>query len=69
MKTITCARLGGPCETAFTAATPEEMMDKGWKHVEEKHPEIVAQMKTMTKEQKEAWQKDFDAAWNTAAEV
>lgn len=35
MKTMTCKQMGGPCDTAFTANTAEEMMKVGGEHLEE----------------------------------
>ncbi len=35
MKTMTCKQMGGPCDTAFTADTPDEMMNLGAAHVME----------------------------------
>ncbi|MEJ0002230.1 MAG: hypothetical protein WDN09_03605 [bacterium] len=37
--------MGGPCEEKVSAATSEEMMTKGMQHVEEKHPEMAADIK------------------------
>jgi hypothetical protein len=35
MKTMTCRQMGGPCDTAIHAASAEEMMAEGGKHLKE----------------------------------
>ena len=35
MKTMTCKQMGGPCDVAFTADTPDEMIQLGSAHVTE----------------------------------
>ncbi len=35
MKTMTCRQMGGPCDFAMHADTPEEMMKLGGDHVNE----------------------------------
>ena len=68
MKTMTCKEMGGTCDVAMTAATEKDMMDAGWKHVEEAHPDIVESMKTMSKEDKDAWAAKFHETWEAAPE-
>ncbi len=59
MKTITCRAMGGPCDAAISAATAEEMMEKGMAHVQgaddEAHKAAVAAMAGMSDEQKAGW--------------
>lgn len=47
MKTMTCAQMGGMCDAKVQGATPDEMMANGMKHLEEAHPEMAANIKTM----------------------
>ena len=68
MKTLTCAQMSGPCEHAMTAGTEAEMMEMGWKHVEEMHPEISASMATMPQEEKDKWASDFHNTWEATPE-
>ena len=68
MKTITCAQMGGPCDAQMTAGSEKEMMDMGWKHVEEVHPEILAGIKAMPKEDMDAWNAKFHVTWEAAPE-
>ena len=46
MKTMTCAQMGGMCDTAVHADTENEMMMNGMKHLEEAHPEMATTIKT-----------------------
>jgi hypothetical protein len=57
MKQITCPAMGGPgiCTTVFTGSTPEEIVANAMKHVEEAHPEMVAGIKAMSKEENDKW--------------
>lgn len=68
MKTMTCAQLGGPCDAQITGETPEEMMANGMKHLEEAHPEMAAQVKSMPKNdpQMVAWSEKFMKDWEAA---
>lgn len=69
MKTLTCAQLGGPCETAISGNTADEMMNVGMEHVKAAHPEMVAGITNMTPEQGETWNKEFQAKFATAPET
>jgi predicted small metal-binding protein len=68
MKTMTCAQMGGECDAKLTGATAEEIIMNGMKHLEEAHPQMAADIKSMsaTDPAMVAWsgkfQKDFDAA-------
>lgn len=70
MKTLTCKQMGGMCDTPVQAATKEEMMMSGMKHVEEVHPEMAANIKAMPKEDPKMveWQQMFDKTWDEAPE-
>ncbi len=61
MKKIICSEIGGPatCTEVFTAATPEEMIDQAWKHLEEAHPEVAENIKKNPKEENDKWMADF----------
>ena len=51
--------MGGPCDTAISAATAEEMMEKGMAHVQgaddEAHKAAWAEMARMNAELKAGW--------------
>ena len=68
MKTMTCMDMGGPCEHAMTAETPEEMMKMGGDHVastmDDAHIKIAEDMKTMTPESNKEWHDMFMARWD-----
>jgi predicted small metal-binding protein len=71
MKTLTCAQMGGPCETAITGSTQEEMMNNGMKHMEEAHPEMAADIKAMPQDDPKMveWGKKFAADYEAAPEM
>lgn len=73
MKTMTCAQMGGPCDTAMSVETKEEMMEKGTQHLksstDEAHQKILAGMASMTPEDNAKWQKTFDEKWEAAPEA
>ena len=70
MKTMTCAQMGGPCETKMSAATQDEMMNKGMAHIESAHPEMAADIKSMPKDDPKmvAWMEKFNADWAATPE-
>ncbi|MEN9413211.1 MAG: hypothetical protein RLZZ342_298 [Candidatus Parcubacteria bacterium] len=63
MKTMTCAQMGGMCETPVQGASAEEIMQKGMVHLEEAHPEMAATVKAMPKDDPAmvAWNEKFAA--------
>ena len=65
---MTCATMGGPCDVKVTAATENEMSDKGWDHLMKMHPEMVEKMNNMTPEEKNAWRANFHTTWEAALE-
>ena len=71
MKQITCAAMGGPaeCTTVITGNTAEEMVKNGMKHVEESHPEMMADIKKMTPEATAKWMADFTAKFDTLQDM
>jgi len=71
MKTLTCAQLGGPCDEAISASTPDEMMTKGMVHLESAHPQMAADVKATPKDDPKmvAWGEKFKADWAAASEV
>ena len=70
MKTMTCAQMGGMCETALSAETREEMMQKGMAHLEVAHPEMAETVRNMSKEDPMmvAWLEKFNADWDSTPE-
>lgn len=68
MKMMTCAQMGGQCDTEITGATVDEMMANGMKHLEEAHPQMAADVKAMPPEDPgmvawaEKFKQDFEAA-------
>jgi len=65
MKTMTCAQMGGPCETKIMGNTPDEMMANGMKHLESMHPKMAADVKAAPKDDPKMveWGKKFQADW------
>ncbi|MEK7100692.1 MAG: hypothetical protein AAB921_01175 [Patescibacteria group bacterium] len=70
MKTMTCAQMGGMCDTALHAETKDEMMGAGMAHLEVAHPEMAESVKNMPKEDPMmvAWVEKFNADWETTPE-
>ncbi len=70
MKTMTCKQMGGMCDTAITAATPEEMISKGMDHLREAHPEMVASIESMPADHPMMvdWNKKFMEEWEKTPE-
>jgi predicted small metal-binding protein len=71
MKTLTCAQLGGPCDAAISANTPEELMTKGMAHLESAHPDMAAKVKSTPKDDPMmvAWNEKFKKDWEAAPET
>ena len=71
MKTLTCAQMGGPCETNVSGSTEDEMMTNGMKHLEEAHPEMAADIKKMepTDPAMASWIEKFKAEYAAAPEA
>ena len=66
---MTCKQMGGPCDTAMHAATAEEMMNEGGKHIKEMaakgdegHQKALAMMdKGPDSPENKAWIEKFHA--------
>ena len=74
MKTLTCRDLGGPCDTAFTGNSFEEIGKKCRRHVieqiqmgDEAHVSAADEMKTATPEQQRAFMAEFRKRFDDAA--
>jgi hypothetical protein len=67
MKKILCSGIGGPaeCTEVITGATAEEMIDKGWKHIQEAHPELAQNIMNNPKEENDKWMANFKAKFDT----
>jgi len=70
MKKMSCRDMGGDCDVVIEADTPEEMMEKGKKHVhdmaekgDETHKGLVEKMKAMTPENLKEWESGFQKKW------
>ena len=65
--------MGGSCDAEIQGETPEEIMEKGKKHVhevgDEAHQEIMKQMEGMSEEDTTMWEKDFREKYEAAPEV
>lgn len=68
---MTCAQMGGMCETVVTGNTAEEMMSNGMAHLEEAHPEMAANVKAMPKDDPKMveWNEKFMKDWEAAPET
>jgi predicted small metal-binding protein len=69
MKQLTCAQMGGPCDAPIHGETKDELMNNGMEHVKAAHPEMVAAITNMSKEDGAKWQAEFDKQWDAAPTV
>ena len=71
MKQIACNQMGGPatCTTVFTGTTAEEIVKQGMDHVAAAHPEMMEDIKKMTKEETDKWMADFQAQFDAQPEM
>ncbi len=70
MKTMTCKEMGGMCDYAMTASTPDEMIKVGMVHIEQSHPEMAADINKMSKDDPimKAWYEKFMKDWDATPE-
>ena len=76
-KTMTCKDMGGVCDAAMTASTPEEMMKMGGDHVNQMagtdpaHMEIkkMMDMSMTDKVMADKWHMEFMKTWESAPEA
>jgi hypothetical protein len=63
MKQIKCSEMGGPetCNEVITGANAQEMIDVGWKHLQEAHPEVSQKIMNNPKDENDKWMDDFKA--------
>lgn len=71
MKTMTCAQMGGPCDTKITVETKEEMMKAAMIHLETMHPEMAQTIKETPPEDPMmvAWGQKFAADWEASPTI
>ncbi len=67
-KKVSCKDMGGTCDATFEG-NYQEVMDIGWDHVKEHHPEFVEKAMKMTEEERKKWYADFDHAWVSAGVI
>ena len=66
MKTLTCAEMGGPCETAISGTTADELVGNRMEHLKSAHTEMAEDVAKMTPEQLDQRNKDFHAKFDAA---
>lgn len=70
---MTCRDMGGPCDTAMTASSADEMIKKGEEHItsmkDDAHMKVAKEMAEMTPESSTAWSTDFKKKWEAAPET
>lgn len=71
MKQMTCVAMGGPadCTAVISGNTFKEAVDNGMQHLQEAHPKMVEDMKTMPKEAGDKWAAETEAKWNAMPEM
>lgn len=70
---MTCAVMGGPCETIISGNTPEELMNNGTKHLksmnDEEHKAALKSMQNMSDEENKEWNDKFMKLWNETPDM
>lgn len=71
MKQIKCSEMGGPatCDVVLKSDTAQGMVDVGWKHLQEAHPELAKSIMSNPKEENDKWMDDFKANFEKLADV
>lgn len=75
MKTMTCKQMGGPCDTAISGSTPEEMVQNGAAHVtqmqDEEHKKVWQMMMDMQKDPaaSQKWNTEFASKFSELPEA
>ncbi len=71
MKQMTCAQMGGPsaCDAVISGNTPEEMINNGMTHLNQAHPQMVADMQSKPKQTMENRRAEFQKKWDAAPEA
>ncbi len=59
---MTCRQMGGMCDEEIKGETKEEILDNGMKHLDEKHPEMAATVRSMPADHPAMveWNKKFE---------
>lgn len=67
MKALKCSEMGGPatCDLEFKANTSEEMIGKGWAHIQEAHPDVAKNIMSNPKEVNDKWMAEFHAKFDS----
>ena len=63
--------MGGPsdCTTVITGNSAQEMIDNGWKHIQEAHPEQAKKIMGNAKEVNDKWMADFKAKFDSLEDM
>ena len=69
MKKMTCRDMGGPCDMEFVAKSPDEMMKMGEEHVKKMHPEMAADMGSISAEENKKMHDDFMKKWSRTPDM
>ena len=69
MKQMTCVELGGACSKMLSGETADQLLNQGYEHVLQNHPEVVQQVMRMSDAERNAWDLDFQAKWNQASDL
>lgn len=67
MKTLTCAQMGGPCQTAISGNDLAEISQNGMKHLQAAHPEMTKDMENMSEADNAAWGQKIQAMLDAQA--
>lgn len=61
--------MDGPCHVEITGSMPKEMMDNRMKHLREDHPEMISEIKAMSKTERDKWNIKFMQEWEDTPDV
>lgn len=71
MKQIKCREMGGPqtCEVVIKGETAQDLIDRGWKHLQEAHPTEAKNIMANPKEENDKWMDEFEANFENLEDV
>ena len=69
MKQLTCAQMGGSCDTAVTGTTVEELMANGVEHVKQHHTFLYEALGYLSEGDKAKLNEKIKGLWDAAPEM
>ncbi|MBI5530996.1 MAG: hypothetical protein HY918_05895 [Candidatus Doudnabacteria bacterium] len=71
MKQMTCAQMGGPADCTFsvTSDTAENMVEQGFAHIQQAHPDLAKEIMEHPAEENDKWMQEFKTKFETWPEM